>query len=467
MDAATLEALSTPALVLDPGSSVVAVNQRWHRAADGHHRCFPDAESGLDLPDEVAQLVRSLSAGGEEDVQCDELSCGRWWRWALRPARESDVTLLTAADVTAARRAQERATTARTLDAVGRLGGGLAHDLNNVLTGVLGYADLLELRRGREEVGAEVAGIRTSVDRARALLEQVLTFSRRRPVQPSVLDVNETLAALRPTITDVVGPAVNVDMALAADPVRVRMERVPFEHVMLNVAVHARDAMPNGGDLQITAAVRNQVAVVMLRDTGVGMDADTAARAAEPFFTTKPTLHPGLGLSVAYGIAAQHGGDLRIVSRPGVGTAVFLEIPTTDVHVVAPASVPASPTSGRTILLAEDEITIREVIASLLTDQGYRVVAAGDGAEALAMARQLGAPIDLLISDVVMPTMAGSELVQHLRRQDPSLPVVFMTGYTEHDLSEDVLGAPAPQVLHKPFGLAELLGAIKAALPEA
>lgn len=465
MDAGTLETLGTPALLLEGSGSVTAVNRRWHAADEAAHRCFPDAVVGAALPPPLAAMVRALSPTGEDDVQCDELSCGRWWRMQVRPARESGATLVTATDISRSQRARERAATGRTLEAVGRLGGGLAHDLNNVLTGVLGYADLLELRRGREEVGAEVAGIRTSVDRARALLEQVLTFSRQRPVQPASLDVEATLASLSPTIRDIVGPAIEVEVHCSDDPCLVRMGRVPFEHVVLNVVANARDAMRGGGLLTIRTFRRGDTAVVMLRDSGEGMDAATAARAMEPFFTTKPREHPGLGLSVAYGITAQHDGELRVVSRPGVGTAVFLEVPTAQAR---PAQVPA-PTqerpAGRTILIAEDEVTIREVIASLLTGQGFDVVAAGDGAEALAMARHSPRPIDLLVSDVVMPSMDGPELVRHLRRDNPRLQVVFMTGYTEHVLDDAALGQPAPQVLHKPFGLAELLAAITNALP--
>ena len=471
------DALAAPSVVLDGAGAVRATNPSFTRQKSGEHRCLPVVRIGdsfLDAFADHAEALRDLLAGEREhartDWQCPDLRCGRWWSVRSRPLRGMPGAVVTHVDVTRRKRLEEQERQSQKLEAVGRLAAGVAHDLNNVLTGVLGYADLLgrRLADGSEEID----GIRTAVGRARDLVDDLLAFSQRRTGTAAVHDLNDILRAVLPAVSAAAGPDVAVDLSLHDEPCPVRFDRPQLEQVVAKLVSNAREAMPGGGTLSLVTSLAGDRVTLRVSDTGAGMDEATRLRAVEPFFTTRSAEgHTGLGLSMAYGVVAQAGGDLLLQSHPGRGTAVVVELPVA-AGAVAPAPGPAptpapAPPGGQgqtgVILLVEDEAMIRDVMASVLGDQGYTVLAAADGGQALALAADADR-VDLVVTDVQMPQMDGPTLVSRLRRERAGVEVLFMTGYTERRLDGAALGDPAPRVLRKPFGLQELLDAVTAVL---
>ena len=375
-------------------------------------------------------------------------------------------------DITDKKRAQDELEEARNalfqaqkLQALGELTGGIAHDFNNLITVMRGSAEMLK----RNDLSLEkrdryLGAIIETADRAAALTSHLLAFGRRQALKPQVLDLNVRLDALDDVLGRMLGSHIEVVLNLSPDLWPVEVDPAQLESALLNAAINARDAMPQGGRLTIATVNVEQAGEVCisLADTGEGMAREVVDRAFEPFFTTKAVgKGTGLGLSQIHGFAAQAGGRAVIQSAPGKGTTLRLFLPRTDKCAAAAAQekIAVATAAGKTILLVEDNELVRAFAEGLLGDIGYRVVSTASAEEALAALAR--GRVDLVLSDIVMPGTNGIELARRIHREHPGLPVLLATGY-----SEDLLkGVPAEfGVIAKPYGPAELAEALSAAL---
>jgi two-component system, cell cycle sensor histidine kinase and response regulator CckA len=402
------------------------------------------------------------------------------------------LSLTTLRDVTDQRRADEerrglesQLLQAQKLEAIGRLAGGVAHDFNNMLGVILGYTDReLALRGPSDAVYASLVSIRDAAERSAELTRQLLAFSRQQKVEPRVIDLNEQVSGMERLLRRTIGE--DVSLTLTLDPALwpVSMDPSQVDQALVNLAINARDSMPGGGRLSVeTRNVQVDQALcrrlpearpgpyVMLSvaDNGSGMDAETRERAFEPFFTTKPeSKGTGLGLATVYGIVKQNEGFIGLESAPGQGTTVRLYFLRSEAEGTrAPASPAVGPPArGReTILLVEDETNLRELTARLLTDLGYRVLSAPGPLEALALCDDpSGGPIDLLLTDVVMPEMNGRQLADQVRSQSAATRVLFMSGYTQDAVAERGVNTAGMPFLAKPFSLAALSARVREVL---
>lgn len=363
---------------------------------------------------------------------------------------------------------------AQKMQAVGQLAGGIAHDFNNLLTAMLGFSELLLTRHGPGEASYnDIVEIHRNAERAAALVRQLLAFSRQQTLTPVVLDPAAAIAELAVMLSRLLGPRIELRFEPWSEPARIRSDPVQFDQVIVNLAVNARDAMPHGGTLTIRGRPLRLEApsragtdmmpagdyvVIEVSDTGVGIADDILGNIFEPFFTTKPPgAGTGLGLATVHGIVRQSEGFIHVDSAPGSGTTFSVYLPAVEVpRVSRPPTPPAlmPPPAPRvrpaTILLVEDEPGVRGFAARVLRRGGHSVLAAGDGEEALRLFEQGGEPIDLLISDIVMPGMDGHTLARLLGERLGGVAVLFMSGY-----AEDV-GPASARLLMKPFTLAEL-----------
>jgi two-component system, cell cycle sensor histidine kinase and response regulator CckA len=341
-------------------------------------------------------------------------------------------------------RVEDRLQHAERMESVGRLAGGIAHEANNQMTVVLGAAAFLLRRVRDDEDRDDLEHIRRAAERTAAITQQLLAFSRRQVLQPQIVDLNAVVTALEPIIRRALGEDSRVELRLEPDLGRVTADPGQLDQVLLNLTFNARDAMPGGGVLTIeTANVVLDDAVppgpwarLTVSDTGDGMDQTTLRHAFEPFFTTKPVGQgTGLGLSTVYGIVKQSGGLVSARSQPGHGTAFEIHLPLADAMAdTAATSAPApAAASSETILIVEDEPTVRDIIARALREQGYTVLQAADGPAALELAGRLRIPPSLIIADVVMPGMSGGRLAARLAERWPETPVLFTSGYTGFD----------------------------------
>jgi two-component system cell cycle sensor histidine kinase/response regulator CckA len=385
-----------------------------------------------------------------------------------RPAR-----LVMAMDVTERRSLEAQLREAQKMEAVGRLAGGIAHDFNNLLTAILGYGRMLIDSLDDDDPRRDDAlQIRAVGERAAAMTGQLLAFSRADMIQPTTFDLNAAIRDVVPAISGFAGSVVDLELSLSAVSPWIRGDRTRVGQLVVDLATNALEAMPDGGRLRIatseldaadTRAARLGIdasVVLVLTDNGSGIAPALRDRIFEPFFTTKPPGQgTGLGLATAYATVRQAGGQIRVDSEPGTGTSVHVGFPI----VAAPVSdAPMVLESARalatraTILVAEDEPAVRELVVRLLKTAGYDVVAAEDGSSALALAESHS--IDLVLSDIVMPGMNGRELARELRLREPELPVLLMSGYSDQrETTED--GTPI-DLLVKPFEREELLGRV-------
>jgi len=385
-------------------------------------------------------------------------------------------------DVTERRLLSEQLVQAQKVEAIGQLAGGIAHDFNNLLTAITGYAELLLHRLGdNHRYARELTEILRASERATRVTGKLLAFSRRQPLDPSNLNLNSLLIDLDGLLRRLIGERIQLELSLASGPILVRAEPTQLEQVVMNLVVNARDAMPDGGLVRIATALRRieaagRGAVAGLRagdyvelsvlDTGSGMDAETRRRLFEPFFTTKPVGQgTGLGLAMAYGIVQQSGGTIQVESEPGKGSTfrVFLPLSGAQREVVAGRPGALSLPGGRErVLLVEDDPAVRDFAISLLVDLGYQVTAASDGIEARAIVDREGLDgFELLLTDVVMPRLGGTELARELRARKPELAVLFVSGYARNDSEIAALLGPRCLYLQKPFAPAALAAALR------
>jgi two-component system, cell cycle sensor histidine kinase and response regulator CckA len=387
-------------------------------------------------------------------------------------------------DITERRQLEDELLQSQKMEAVGRLAGGIAHDFNNLLTAIGGYtALLLEEHPEDDAIRADLAEIEQAATRGAALVDQLLSFSRRKMLMPTTLDLNEVVESTRGLLSRVIGADVELVTRLARNLDGVRADRTQIEQVLLNLAVNARDAMPVGGRLDIETAnvtlraqdVAGHIGAMIgphvllsVRDTGTGMDRETQAQVFEPFFTTKDVGEgSGLGLSTAYGIVTQAGGHIAVDSRLGAGTTfrVYLPADTRDVAAATPIEHDAAPRTGReTILVVEDEPAVRRLARDVLARLGYDVLVAPDGRDALKVADRCRRPIDLLVSDMVLPHLRGVEVADRLRARQPGLRVLYISGYTETAIVHDGQLDPGVDFLAKPFRPVDLAERVREVL---
>jgi two-component system, cell cycle sensor histidine kinase and response regulator CckA len=391
-------------------------------------------------------------------------------------------------DLTERRRAEEQVRQAQKMEAVGRLAGGVAHDFNNMMMIIMGFSDFLLTTLARDDPRwADADEIRKAADRAMHLTRQLLGFGRQQLVARSVLSLNEVVSGMERMLRPLLGEDIRLVTRLSVGLGGVEADYGQLEQVVMNLALNARDAMRGGGQLSIETldvdlpegyAYRHigidipagAYVMLVVTDTGHGMTAEVKGRLFEPFFTTKPTTqNTGLGLATVYGIVVQSGGYIWVDTEPGRGTAFKICFPKVDAEddKAPPASVPPEPSRGsETILLVEDEQAVRNVATRVLINQGYFVLAACNGEEALAIAEKVGGAIDLILTDVVMPDMAGPELVVRLVDRWPGLRAVYMSGYARGDKVRAGMQDLETSFLQKPFSADSLVVMVREVLDQ-
>ena len=384
------------------------------------------------------------------------------------------------AKVSELRSTQEQFAHAQRMEAVGRLAGGIAHDFNNLLTVILGETELA-LKMPDENPEPALTEIRRAGERAAVLTRQLLAFSRRQLVEPVVFSVNEVVLDLEKMLTRLIGEDINLVTKPAAEIPTVRADRGQIEQVFVNLVVNSRDAMPKGGRLTIeTFTVRldatyaqsrsdvvpGDYVMVSVSDTGHGMTADTQSHLFEPFFTTKDRSRgTGLGLATSYGIVKQSGGHIAAYSEPGVGTTMRVYLPC--VHQlpdVRPKREESMPRGTETILLVEDDLPVRATAARILVNQGYRIIEAGNADDALEVIRGNGAPIALMITDVVLPGIGGRELAEQVAALRPDIRILYVSGYTDDVILQHRLVERDVTLLQKPFTASSLSAKVREVL---
>jgi len=370
------------------------------------------------------------------------------------------------------------------LESLGQLAGGVAHDFNNLLAVILNFvseevaaatvAAGPEPARHLEAASADLAQIKQAAQRAAGLTHQLLVFAGRDVIRPRVLDLEGVVTAVEEMLRRTIGEHVELVTSLGGDPWPILADPGQLEQVLVNLAVNARDAMPSGGTLTIdtsniivdadtiaggSRARKGRNVRLRVSDTGTGMPAEVAQHVFEPFFTTKQDGGTGLGLAIVYGIVTQAGGDIRIYSEPGHGTTFTITLPVTAeaaVQVAEPVSYQRAP-KGETILIVEDEEALREVTRRIFARNGYQVITAANGLDALRIAGAHPGEIHLLVTDVVMPHMLGKEVAEKMRLIKPEIEVVFMSGYARPVLASQGRLDPGVALVEKPFSEADLL----------
>lgn len=482
---------------------------------DADSRSILSAVSDRDRPS-LEAAIRSAAAGQSEVAPVDAALTGngeRWGRFYVSPVKEDDTetAIVYVLDTTSQRITENQRDQAEKMKSVGQLAGGIAHDFNNVLSAIMMATDfLLNAHKPTDPSFQDIMQIKQNANRAASLVRQLLAFSRRQTLRPQVIDLGETLSDLGMLLKRLLGERVTLEVKHARDLWPVKADISQFEQVVVNLAVNARDAMPDGGKLAIrTANVTASEAarfnytgmpaadyvLVEIADTGTGIPQDIIGKIFDPFFSTKEVgKGTGLGLSTVYGIVKQTGGFVYPESEVGKGTTfrIFLprhvpneepaveRLPETSSPAIAPAqpakataAVAAAPTPAAkpapaadltghgTILLVEDEEGLRALNARGLSSRGYTVLEAGNGVEALEVFNENGGKVDLVVSDVVMPEMDGPTLLKELRQKNPALKIIFVSGYAEEAFEKSLPKGQQFNFLAKPFTLKQLIAQVK------
>lgn len=388
------------------------------------------------------------------------------------------------AEEDALRQSEEQLRQSQKMEAIGRLAGGISHDFNNLLTAIIGYSEFLLFRLDQEDPLRKYAEeIKKAGERASSLTRQLLAFSRKQVLQPEVLDLNIIVADLDNMLRRLIGEDIELVTLLEPDLGAVKVDPGQMEQVIMNLAVNARDAMPYGGKLIIETAnvdldelyarqhspIRpGHYVMLAVSDNGCGMDKETLSHIFEPFFTTKEQgKGTGLGLSTVYGIVKQSEGFIWVYSEPGTGTTFKIYLPQVQGAERWPKTSPLTTRMQRgseTILLVEDEEVVRELVGKLLPVNGFTVLAARNGSEALAICQQHKGPIHLLLTDVVMPQMSGRQLAAHLSKLHPEMKVLYMSGYTDDAIIRHGVLEPGLAFIQKPFTIDTMIQKVREVL---
>jgi two-component system cell cycle sensor histidine kinase/response regulator CckA len=409
----------------------------------------------------------------------------------LSPLESAEGILVTAAirNISVRKAAEGQLLQAQKLESVGRLAGGIAHDFNNMLFVIHGYAELLtddlastnRARLDPDSALLSVNAISHAAERAATLTAQLLAFSHQQVISPTVLDLNAAVAGLEPMVRQLIGENMRLVVKLDHDAGCIRGDAGQLDQILVNLVVNARDAMPDGGTVTIettNVSVDEPYAIahfdvrpgpyvlLVVTDTGVGMNRETREHIFEPFFTTKePGKGTGLGLATTYGIVRQAGGHIWVYSEPGIGSSFKLYFPRIDAAVSTELpTVAATPAVGAgTVLVVEDDRVVRGMTTQLLTRSGHTVVAVAGGAEAMTRLAGLDEPIDVLVTDVIMPNMSGIELAEWTMDRYPHVGVVLLSGYTAETLNLERVTARGATFVPKPVTSSQLLVAIQQA----
>jgi two-component system, cell cycle sensor histidine kinase and response regulator CckA len=384
-------------------------------------------------------------------------------------------------DISAQKLAEERDHQSQRMVSLGQLAGGVAHDFNNLLGIMLNFTTFAEEASTDPDVRADLAKVLLAGGRAVDLTHQLLTFTRQEPVRPEILDVNVSINEVHAMLARTIGENIQLVFTPATHPLTIHADAGQVQQILLNLALNARDAMPEGGTMVIEASasdlderqtdlnpapVAGHYVRLLVSDTGSGMTPEVASRVFEPFFTTKPKGHgTGLGLATVYGIVTEAGGSINVYSEPGIGTTFRVYFPLAGAEAAPPADAPQAPPDGggRTVLVVEDEVALGEAAVRILTSGGYRTLYAEGGAQALAL--ESLHHCDLLLTDVIMPEMSGRQLAEKLVDRHPGLPVLYMSGYSDGLLGDIHLLDGGFAFIEKPFTAKALLHQVGAMFP--
>jgi len=411
------------------------------------------------------------------------------WRWldvsgAAIERHAGPAVVIVGRDMTERRRLEAQLLQAQKMESIGRLAGGVAHDFNNLLTAIAGYVDLtLDTLASDNPIRSDLEEVRKATDRAANLTSQLLAFARKQIIEPRVLNLNDLIVDMDRLLRRLIGEDIELITLPALDLGLIRADPGQLEQVIINLAVNARSAMPAGGKLTIETGnvvldedyargrpgvLPGDYIMLAVSDTGDGMDEQTQQRIFEPFFTTKaPGIGTGLGLSTCYGIVKQHRGNIWVYSEVGRGTTFKVYLPRVEADYdeqVHRADADVLPRGTETVLLVEDEATVRALAVRVLREQGYTTLEAADGAEALRLSQEYAGPIDLLLTDVVMPRMGGKLLAEHLAASRSGMKVLFTSGYTDNAIVHHGRLDSGVTLLQKPFSPTALLRKVREVL---
>ncbi|MCR4408178.1 MAG: response regulator [Anaerolineae bacterium] len=492
---AAIEQAAEGVLITDTEGTIVYVNPAFERI------------TGYSRAEAIGQTPRLLKSGKHDTTFYEELwttiRAGQVWHGRFIN-KKKDGTFYTAEstitpvynghgeivnyvdvqrDVTRELQLEEQYHQAQKMEAVGQLAAGIAHDFNNLLTAINGFAELMRLQLSPEDPLREMTDkILEAGHSAARLVGQLLAFSRKQVVKPRVVNLNDVVANIHKILQRIIGEDIELVTILAPDLWPVKVDLAQMEQVILNLAVNARDAMPDGGRLTIETACEvlceadsafysesppGEYVVLVVRDTGLGMSEEVKAHIFEPFFTTKEVgKGTGLGLATVYGIVKQSGGNIQVHSEEGQGTIFKIYLPRAEEEPTPLLSTHKvdTPSGRETILLVEDDARVRELVWQILRQQGYSLLEARDGREAQLVAERYTGPIHLLLTDLVMPGLGGKALAEQLIQSRPGLKIIFMSGYTDETIISQDLLAPGVAFLQKPFSPTDLMHKVRVVL---
>ncbi len=487
---ATLEASQDGILVLDTDGNTIHAN---HRFAEIWNLEIPPAPGTAinDLRKTLSRLAPKafgdtwqscgLQVSGANPEQCWTLTDGRKVEIHSRPfKREEGVNGRVCAfrDVTARHQLETELRQAQKMESVGRLASGIAHDFNNILFIISSICDVLSLSPDLKKQELEdISRIKNASERAATLTRQLLAFSRKQVLSMSLVRVNDIAKSMSLMLPRLIGEDIELRFSIRSQQDRVKADANQLEQILMNLAVNSRDAMPEGGrllietdDARIEEAWTHQNQTILpssyvllsISDTGSGMDEETVRQIYDPFFTTKQVgKGSGLGLAMVYGIVKQHNGFIFVESAPGEGTTFRILLPLADDAPPAPHPDKLKEGNGETVLVVEDDVTARKMAIRMLKTQHYNVLTAANGEEALALAKQYEDPIHLLLTDVIMPVMGGRKLYEELLQIRPDIRVIYMSGYTTHEVEGHGMLKDGINFLQKPFSMRSLFATIR------
>lgn len=382
------------------------------------------------------------------------------------------------------RELEEQLIQSQKMEAVGRLAGGVAHDFNNLLSVIIGYADLV-LQKIRPDGGSreQLIEILEAAERAKNLTRQLLAFGRKQMLEVKVIDVNDVILSFEKLLRRILSEAITITHELSNEPCLVKADVSQLEQILMNLSINARDAMPEGGELSIETklvqldqdysvnrpeVIPGTYIMISISDTGQGMDKQTLDNIFEPFFTTKSEERgTGLGLSTVYGIVKQHNGHIWVYSEPGLGTTFRIYIPGTHSEGETKETLESSKTgvhSGAVVLIVEDDESVRKLVFTILKNYGYKVIESANVTDAIRIAGEIDTPIDLLLTDVVMPGMKGPEVYERIKELHPETKVLYMSGYTENVIFKKGFLLEGIEFIQKPFSIKALTDKVESLL---